>query len=255
MSGVLVERHDAVTWLTLDNSERMNALTPAMIGELETAFGQLREDAATRVVVITGAGRAFCAGADLAGEDSGDPPTAMLARSTALFEAIESFPKPVIAAVNGVACAGGLELVLCCDLVVAAQSAKIGDAHANVGLLPGAGGAFRLPRRVPRSLANWLLFTGELLPAERFVAAGLVNEVVPDADLRAAAGALATTLATRSPLALARVKQLVREGLEQSASVAMREALAMNELHLASEDAREGLAAFDERRPPQFRGK
>jgi enoyl-CoA hydratase/carnithine racemase len=248
--SVVFERGDGAAWIRLNRPERMNALSPEMIERIATAVAAARRDPEVRVLLFAASGKAFCAGADL-GEDDG-PDLALLERSTELMSEIEDFPQPTVAVVNGIACAGGLELVLCCDLVVAAEAASFGDVHAKVGLLPGAGGAYRLPRRLPRNLANFLLFTGEVLPARRLWEAGLVNAVVPDEELDAAATRLATTIASRSPLGLSRMKQLAREGLEQPRQTAMDAALAMNDLHNASDDAREGLAAFAERRPPRF---
>ena len=168
---------------------------------------------------------------------------------------IESLPMPVIAAVNGLALAGGLELVLCCDLVLAAESARLGDAHANYGLLPGAGSSVRLPRKIGPTRAKHLLFTGELLPASALVEAGLVNRVVPDGELDAAAQKLGEALAEKSPLTLRAMKRLVDDGLEQPSQTALRlEQLALA-AHLSSRDVREGLRAFREKRKPRFEGR
>jgi enoyl-CoA hydratase/carnithine racemase len=168
---------------------------------------------------------------------------------------LERFPRPVIAAVNGLAMAGGLELLLCCDLVIAARSAKLGDAHANFGLLPGGGSSVRLPRKIGPTRAKYLLFTGESVPAEELVAAGLVNEVVEDADLMAATRRLVAKLAVKSPLVLRRMKALVDDGLEQPSAQALRLELLASEVHAQSADLKEGLAAFVEKRQPRFTGR
>jgi enoyl-CoA hydratase len=168
---------------------------------------------------------------------------------------LEKFPKPVIAAVNGLALAGGLELVLCCDLVIAARSARLGDAHANFGLLPGGGSSVRLPRKIGPTRAKHLLYTGEFVPAEQLREAGLVNEVVDDADLLAAAGRLVARLRTKSPLVLRRMKALVDDGLEQPIETALRLELLASEVHAHSHDMKEGLAAFEEKRAPVFTGR
>ena len=173
----------------------------------------------------------------------------------AVMDRIENFPAPVIAALNGLTLAGGLELMLCCDLVIAARSAKIGDAHANYGLLPGGGGSVRLPRKIGPTRAKYLLFTGEFLPSETFVAAGLVNEVVDDDALQAAAERLVSKLAAKSPLVLRRMKALVDDGLEQPVSVALRQELLVSEVHAYSDDLKEGLAAFEAKRKPNFTGR
>ena len=168
---------------------------------------------------------------------------------------LETCPRPVIAALNGLTLAGGLELVLCCDLVLAARSAKIGDAHANFGLLPGGGSSVRLPRKIGPTRAKYLLYTGEFLPAEDLVAAGLVNEVVDDAGLVPAVERLVAKLAGKSPLVLRRMKALVDDGLEQPKSTALKLELLASELHTHSHDMKEGLAAFEEKRKPSFLGR
>jgi enoyl-CoA hydratase len=261
------ERRDAVGWLTLHRPEALNALTSTMVDELTRAFAAIEDDDEIRAVVLTGAGRAFCAGADLkaskaraeGGDGSGRTGAEMAAHFLGslgvLMDRIESFPKPVLAAINGVAVAGGLELLLCCDLVLAADNARIGDAHANYGLLPGAGGSVRLPRRVGETRAKHLMFTGEIRPAADLVGMGLVNQVVPADQLAAAAQELAQRLAEKSPLMLRRMKQLVTDGLEQPRDVALRSELVMNALHFNSHDRLEGLKAFGEKRKPRFTGR
>ena len=168
---------------------------------------------------------------------------------------LDRFPKPVIASLNGITLAGGLELVLCCDLVIAAQSAKIGDAHANYGLLPGGGGSVRLPRVIGPTRAKYLLYTGEFVSAEDMREAGLVNQVVDDSHLDAATQKVADTIATKSPLGLQRMKALVDDGLEQPEDTALRLELLASEVHAFSADLQEGLEAFQGKRAPRFTGK
>jgi enoyl-CoA hydratase/carnithine racemase len=168
---------------------------------------------------------------------------------------LETFPMPVIAALNGLTLAGGLELTLCCDLVVAARSARLGDAHANYGLLPGGGSSVRLPRKIGPTRAKYLLYTGEFVPAEQLVAAGLVNEVVDDDMLIPATETLVTKLVNKSPLVLRRMKALVDDGLDQPSAIALRQELLVSEVHAHSYDLKEGLAAFEEKRKPLFAGK
>jgi enoyl-CoA hydratase/carnithine racemase len=246
----------------LNRPKALNALSPDLLEALEEALAELATDAAIRAVVVTGAGRAFCTGADLAFAldsisegGSADALLAFIERAGAVLDRVALFPKPVIAAVNGLALAGGLELVLCCDLVVAAESARLADAHANYGLLPGAGGAVRLARRIGANRAKHLLFTGDLVPAGSLVEAGLVNAVVPDNDLQSAAGALADKIAEKSPLSLAAMKRLVAEGLEQPLKEALRLEIEALRTHLGSHDVLEGLAAFREKRKPRFEGR
>jgi len=257
-SSVLVEVRDAAVWITLNRPAALNAITPALVAGIQAALDRADQDD-IRAVVLTGNGRAFCAGADLkfvratSGEDGANVSN-FLNSVLDMMTRLERFPRPVIAAVNGLAMAGGLELLLCCDLVVAARSAKLGDAHANFGLLPGGGSSVRLPRKIGPTRAKYLLFTGESVPAEELVAAGLVNEAVEDADLIAATGRLVAKLAVKSPLVLRRMKALVDDGLEQPSAQALRLELLASEVHAHSADLKEGLAAFVEKRQPRFTG-
>ncbi len=248
-------------WIRLNRPADMNALGPRLIAECGQALTQAAEDPAVRAVVVTGMGRAFCAGADLKflndvpAEQRDAATTAFLEQASALMRRIETFPKPVVAAVNGIATAGGMELVLCCDLVIAARGARLGDGHANFGLLPGAGASVRLPRKIGPTRAKYLFFTGDLLPAADLVAAGLVNQVTEDGALEATVEALVGKLAAKSPLGLRRMKQLADDGLEQPQDTALRQELTMAALHTGSFDRNEGIAAFNEKRKPLFQGR
>lgn len=257
---VLVERRGAAAWLRINRPEAMNSLNVDVVEGLQKGLDGAETDDEVRCVVLTGTGRAFCAGADLklvrnSVEGSGDGQRQFLELVGALLNRIESFPKPVIAAVNGLALAGGLETVLCCDLVVAARSARLGDAHANYGLLPGGGASVRLPRKIGPTRAKYLMFTGDFVPAAELVEAGLVNQVVPDGELDAAVTALVDKLAARSPLGLRRMKQLVNDALEQPVGTGLRLELLASALHQHSHDMTEGLRAFQEKRPPVFTGR
>jgi enoyl-CoA hydratase len=258
---IAVETRNAVAWIRLNRAKVMNALSPQLVDELNNALEHITTDDGLRVVVITGSGAAFCAGADLAfargSLEQGDagPMLAFLERVGVVFGRLARFPKPVIAALNGLALAGGLELALCCDLVLAAESARIGDAHANYGLLPGGGATVRLPQRIGMTRAKYLLFTGDFVPASELVAAGLVNRVVADAALEAETQALAERISMKSPLGLRRMKEVVADAAEQPDECGLRlERLALA-AHLHSEDLREGLRAFSEKRSPVFRGR
>jgi enoyl-CoA hydratase/carnithine racemase len=255
---VVAQRRNRSMWIRLNRPEAMNSLTPQVLQGLNAALDEAEREADVVSVVLTGTGRAFCAGADLkyvrtqAAEGSTGE---FLQGVLHVMTRLDAFPKPVIAALNGVTLAGGLELVLCCDLVVAARSAKIGDAHANYGLLPGGGSSVRLPRVIGVNRAKYLLFTGDFASAEDMHVAGLVNEVVDDEQLEAAAQALADRLAGKSPLGLARMKALVDDSLEQPEATALRLELLASEAHGYSHDLREGLAAFVEKRRPSFTGR
>jgi len=259
-AAVMKEFRDGAVWLTLNRPSAMNAISPEIISLLLAALDEAAQRDDVRAVVLTGNGRAFCAGADLkfvqrTQQDGESGANAFLADLLALLNRLERFAKPVVAAVNGLALAGGLELVLCCDLVLAARSARFGDAHANYGLLPGGGGSVRLPRKIGATRAKYLMYTGEFVDAESMERAGLVNAVVDDAELREASADLVRKIAAKSPLGLARMKALVNDGLEQPVEVALRQELLMSALHQHSHDIREGLAAFEEKRAPRFIGR
>ena len=253
---VKYEVHGATAWLTLNRADAMNALSfdlvEAMLGHLQ----QLEQDSAIRVVVITGSGRAFCAGADLKNLSEvrapGEPD--VLDRVVELLEVVRAFPKPVIAAVNGLALAGGMELMMCCDLVYASDSARIGDAHCNYGIVPGGGGAALMPRILPLPIAKYLLFTGEFLPAEFFQQYGLVNEVVADDQLFDTVMTVADIISQKSPIGLRRAKKVANETLDKSAADALRDERLACRDQFRSYDYREGITAFLEKRKPQFKG-
>lgn len=253
------ERRNAVAWLTLNRPEKLNAIAPQTLDELDAAIDRIVTERDIRAVVLAGAGRAFCAGADLA-EVKGflsDPPAfrRFLERWHAVFNRFEALDRPTIAAINGYALAGGLELVLVCDLAIAAESARIGDAHANYGLLPGGGGTQRLPRLIGPRRAKMLFFTGEWVTAAEAERLGLINQVVPDDKLHDAALALAEKIASKSPIGLAAIKRLVNRGLRTDVDTALEwEITAMTE-HLGTADCQEGLAAFAAKRAPVFPGR
>lgn len=247
----------AVLWLKLNRPQALNALTLSLVNALTVAIRDAQRDAAVRVIVLTGEGRAFCAGADLKdsakrGPESGSE---FVKAIGALTELMEASTKPVLAAINGIAVAGGLELVLACDLVIATESARIGDAHSNYALFPGAGATVRLPRKVGLNNAKLLMFTGDMFPAAEWKALGLVNQVIADDRFMDEVSTLAAKLATKSPLVLARMKQALNDALDQPAGIGLRYERALSNLHHFSADRAEGLAAFKEKRAPQFQGR
>jgi len=251
---LLVEQRGAGLWVTLNRPSALNALDVEMVHGLGTALDLAETTPDIRALIITGTDRAFCAGADLRLLKQAGPGLATFLRSVGdLFCRIEAASLPVIAAVNGLAVAGGLELVLCCDLVFAAETARFGDGHANYGLLPGGGASVRLPRRVGVSLAKELLFTGELVPAGS-LASSLVNKIVPDEQLVAEVDRVVEAIAAKSPLGLRRMKQLVNDCLEQTTSAGLQLELLAGDAHALSHDMQEGLAAFAEKRKPRFAG-
>jgi enoyl-CoA hydratase/carnithine racemase len=246
----------AVAWVTLDRPTVMNSLDRETVTQFRDRLVAWRDNPDVRVVVVTGKGRAFCAGADLkqAGAAAGPGEKDLLDEIVVLFDMLRAYPKPVIAAVNGLAYAGGLETVLCCDIVIAAEEAKFADAHSNFGVFPGGGGAAILPRRVPPNVARYMLFTGDAISASEAKQYGLVNEIAPLAELESRAQALAERLAKKSPLVLAGMKRVANEAIDKSAADALRHELLEARNHTRSYDMHEGLKAFAEKREPKFKG-
>lgn len=258
--AVLIERREHALWLKLNRPAYLNGINPDIVAGLDAGLDQALDDDGVHAVVIGATGKVFCAGADLShvlglGDDSEpDARDAFVARVGESFDRIETFPKPVIAAPQGLAVAGGLELLLCADIVIAAESARFGDAHANYGLLPGAGGSARLPRRVGMSTAKLLMFTGESFPAAYFAATDLVADVVSDTELETAVQALVAKLATKSPLGLRRMKELANLTYEVPSSRARQIEIDYVAEHGRSQDFTEGVRAFNEKRQPRFTG-
>ena len=250
----------ATAWLTLNRPKAMNSLSLSIVERMEELLPQIVADDSVRVVVLTGAGPAFCAGADLkevlAGKDLPPGEPDMLDRMCYnVMKPLRDFPKPVIAALNGITMAGGLELVMCCDIVLASEDARIGDAHANFGVYPGAGGAAVLPRLIPHNVAKYLLFTGKTLSAAEMKGYGLVNEVVPADQLEQATTDLAELIASKSPIALQRMKEVANASLDKSRDAALEHEQVLFRMHERSYDMAEGLRAFSEKRTPKFQGR
>ncbi|MET7452943.1 enoyl-CoA hydratase/isomerase family protein [Streptomyces sp. NPDC005574] len=258
MSSVLrVELRDRVAVLTLDRPERLNAVGTDTVERLTRVLEDVRHDDGVRALVLTGAGRAFSAGADLGEIESFTSPgqfRAFVGGLTTAYALLEDFPKPSVAAVHGFALGGGLELALACDLRVAERGARLGVPEMKLGVLPGAGGTQRLARLLPPAVAKQMILTGEPLDADRAWQLGLVNEVAEPGGALAAAEALAGRLAAGAPLALAAGKRLVDHGLGMDLDAAVAYERETVSVLFCTEDRAEGLKAFRERRPGEFRG-
>lgn len=253
------ERKGHVALIKLNRPEALNAVSERMLDEFADLFPQLDVDPEIRVAILTAEGRAFCAGADLKSllaeiEGQPRPGTTYWNRVAAGFGAPQEFAKPLIVAINGITCAGGLELAMMGDIVLAAQSARIGDCHVNFGVAPGAGGAVTLSRKIPWNAANYLLYTGEMVSAGQMLEWGLVHQVVADDELLETAENLARKIAEKSPLGLRLIKQTVRDGLDMPLPVALRAERAALRTLTKSYDLMEGLTAFGAKRKPEFKG-
>ena len=249
-----------VAWITLDRPERLNALAGRMRDELGEALAAVAERPQTRVLVLTGAGRAFCAGADLDAMAqvlaAADRATiaAFLRAGARVVRALRALPCPVVAALNGVAAGAGASLAVACDLRIAAESAGLGFGFTRIGLHPDWGATFFLPRLIGAGRAAELFFSGRVVGAAEAERIGLVERVVPDADFAEAAGAFAGALAAQPPLALAAVKRTLQRAFTDTLDDALAAEAAAQLRCFATTDVREGVAAFRERRAAVFHG-
>jgi len=257
-----VARRDRVAFLTLNRPEAANALSRALVGELTAALAALAAEitagADLRALVLTGAGdKAFCAGADLKERRTWtlDDTRVFLGEINALMDGLAAFPRPTLAAVNGIAFGGGLELALACDLRVAAAGAELGLTEVRLGIIPGAGGTQRLARIAGVAAAKELILTGRRVGAARARELGIVSEVVADAELPAAAARWAAEIAAAAPLALGAAKRAIDEGIARPLAEGLILERARYEEVLVTEDRNEGLAAFAEKRPPVYKGR
>ena len=257
--AILVEKKGGIAKITLNRPDAMNGLDDQMLLDMEAALIDFESDGAVRVVVVTGAGRAFCAGADLKYQKTiighVDRVWAFTRKAQQVMNMFEQLSKPVIAAVNGYAVAGGLEIMMCCDLAIAADSAKLGDGHANYGVVPGGGSSQRLPRTIGVKKAKELLYTGGFVQGQEAVDIGLVNKVVPADKLDEAVIEMASKISDKAPLALKAVKNLVNQGLQTDLYTGLELECQANVLNTTTEDYNEGLAAFKEKRKPEFKGR
>lgn len=248
---------DRIATVTVNRPDKLNALNDATIAEIGGAIDEARMRQDVGGVILTGAGRAFVAGADVA-ELRGQSPFVAKGRARAgqeVFDRIEASPKPVVAAVNGFALGGGCELAMACHLRVASEHARFGQPEVKLGLIPGFGGTQRLPRLVGKGRAMQLLLTGEIIDAEEAYRIGLVNRVVHAAELLGTAQMILKQILANGPLAVALCIEAVNRGVEMPQGDGL--ALEANQFGLsaASEDMREGTAAFLEKRAPAFRGR
>lgn len=257
-TNIHIEKRPPLAILTLNRPKVLNALNVETFDELDSAFEELAVDSSTRVVLITGAGgRAFAAGAGIRelAAVSAEEGQAFSLRGQGVFRKIETLGKPVIACIQGFALGGGCELAMACSIRIAAEDSRLGQPEVKLGLIPGYGGTQRLPRLVSRGAGLRLLLTGAIIDAKEALRIGLVDEVVPAAELMPRAEALAMEIAANAPLAIDEILKAVDEGLDHPLDVALlREAQRFGHL-CATADKVEGTSAFLEKRTPAWQGR
>ena len=254
---VLTAIDAGVGTITIDRPDKRNALDAATHTELLAAFTRMREDKSVRVVVLTGTGKAFVSGADVR-EFVGRSPVSMLAQllqEPSAIEMADAFPKPLIAMINGYCLGTGNELAMACDIRIASEEAKFGQPEINLGMMPGEGATQRLPRLVGLGKALRMMYTGALLDSTEAYAMGLVDMVVPAKSLEARTMTLAQVIATKSPVALAMIKEAARASVRAPLDDGIRHEQSLASVIFSSKDMQEGLKAFLEKRPPRFTGE
>src|SRR5216683_2152046 len=258
LENVSYAKKGAIAYVTLNRPKVLNALNQRTWEDLKAAFEDARDDAAVRGVILTGAGdKAFIAGADI---NELAQITAVEAEKSSTFgqgvlNLIENLDKPVIAAVNGFALGGGCETAMACTIRIAAENAKFGQPEVKLGVIPGGGGTQRLPRLVGKGRALQLILSGEIITAQEAYRIGLVNEVVPAADLITRSETILKQIFSNAPLAVKYALEAVNQGLETSQSEGLLLEASLFAICAASEDKREGTSAFLEKRAPQFQGR
>ena len=256
--NLLLERDGATAIVTINRPKVLNALNTQTLDELRRAILELKQDEGVRVVILTGAGeKSFVAGADI-NELAVQTPTGGREHALAgqhVFDLIENLGKPVIAAINGYALGGGCELAMACTLRLAADTARLGQPEIALGLIPGYAGTQRLPRLVGRGKAMEMILTGAPIAADEAQRIGLVNRVVPAAELMAEARTLAAQLAKNAPIAMRYIINAVNKGVEMPFAEACQYEATLFGLVASTDDMREGTAAFLEKRKPEFKGR
>ncbi len=254
---VLIDKQNRIGTITVNRPDKLNALNAQVRMSLAMALEQLRQDADVRVVILTGAGdKAFIAGADIAEFKGAAAVTQYRVMQTSdIYSALERFPKPTIAMINGFCLGGGCEVAMACDIRIAGDKAKLGQPETNLGIIPGGGGTQRLPRLVGQGQAMRLIMTGELIDAARAGAIGLVDDVVPQAELKEKTLELAGKIAEKSPDSLQAAKESIRAAWQMPLEAGLRFEKAWFGLLFSTEDMNEGVTAFLEKRKPDFKGR
>ncbi len=258
MENVLFEREGGIATITINRPKALNALNIDTLKEIHQCFLEMEGDASVQAVILTGSGdKAFVAGADIASMLDIDPYEARKFGNFGhqVLQTIEQFPRPVIAAINGFALGGGCELSMACDIRVASDTAKFGQPEVNLGVIPGFGGTQRLPRLVGKGRALELLYTGDIIDAEEAYRIGLVNKVVAPEQLLTVCKKMAGKIGSKGPLAIALCKEAVNNGMEMDIGRACQHEIDLFGLCFASSEQKEGMRAFIEKRPANFKGQ
>lgn len=251
------EVKNSIGYVTINRPETLNALNKTVLEELFDVFNQIDADENVRVVILTGEGRSFVAGADI-----GQMSTLTVAEGRQfgayghkVMNFMEKMEKPIIAAVNGFALGGGCELAMACDFRIASSKAKFGQPEVGLGIIPGFGGTQRLPRLVGKGMAKYLIMTAEMIPAEEAYRIGLVEKVVPAESLMEEAEKLAKTIASKAPVAVATAKTAINNGFDMDMKSASKFEIETFTAAFGSEDKSEGMSAFLEKRAPEFKNR
>jgi len=255
---IIYEKTDNIARVILNREGGMHPLNNQLREDIMTACREIAEDDEIRAVILTGAGeKAFSVGADIKEFGSRPSMVEFLAQRQrfAVQSAVAQLPQPVIAAINGYALGGGLELAMACDLRIACEEATLGLPEINLAIIPGGGGTQRLPRLVGKGVALELILTGRHISAQEALRIGLVNKVVPRASLMAEAETVARALAAKAPIALRYAKEAIHKGLDMTLEQGVRLEADLSMILQTTEDRREGIRAFLEKRPPQFKGR
>lgn len=254
---ITVERRDKVALLTINRPDKLNSLSSKVHAEGVAALDDLRRDESARVVVVTGTGeKSFVAGADISEFNDKTPVTQRNAfYEKTLFNSIDTFPKPVIAMINGFCLGGGCELALACDIRVASENARFSQPEINLGIMPGGGGTQRLTRLIGEGRAMEIILTGDMIDAATAHQFGLVNHVHPLAELEAKTFELANKIAEKAPVALQLCKEAVKFASRSNLDEGLRREVDLFAICFSTEDKQEGVSAFLEKRKPEFKGK
>ncbi|MDO4545358.1 MAG: enoyl-CoA hydratase-related protein [Bacillota bacterium] len=251
------EVKDGIAYVTVNRPQAMNALNMQVLDELYTAFYQVAKDEAVKAVIVTGEGKAFVAGADIAQMHQLDAieGRAMMIKGHNVMNFMESIEKPIIAAVNGFALGGGCELSMACDFRIASEKAKFGQPEVGLGIIPGFGGTQRLPRLVGKGMGKYLIMTAEMIDAQEAQRIGLVEKVVAPEELIPTCEKIAKTIMSKAPIAIAAAKTVINKGYDMDLTTASTLEIEGFTAPFASQDKTEGMGAFLEKRPPEFKNK